>query len=392
MQDIRAQHALRFATLNPVTDLIDKCVGTQWYETPNFWNGGAEDAYTIDAHPDEAVFHWAIYGELFAGDLDLVLAREQEKRGGEAASEGTKGMPLGEDVRLEYIKYCVPDWACYQCQTRGGADDDPRRAVRGDRGTYKPLADNAAFKEHGNQLALFWLLQSGRFIRQWIAVLEAAGLVGFDEGGYSALRDDDDDRASWRQEMWEHAIMAQGLAGLEFLGCARKMWAGPDWEGREVEPDLTELTPADGDGVEERVEGGDAVRDRIEANDEIHDENKNESNDQYTNEADKIDDESSTGSSNENEDEVENENENENEDEEEDPFMYPKQPGTRVVRSDTEMQQPDPTFVQKLRDLRAKIQALPSKPPSTVVAGRETQWYPSLHSDLRICTSGYAGW
>ncbi|KAG4217658.1 hypothetical protein PC116_g33862, partial [Phytophthora cactorum] len=51
MARIRELHALRFAVVNPVANLIDQCVGTQWYATPNFWNGGVDDAYTVIVDP-----------------------------------------------------------------------------------------------------------------------------------------------------------------------------------------------------------------------------------------------------------------------------------------------------------------------------------------------------
>jgi hypothetical protein len=51
--------------VTPPTDLIDRCVGQQWYAQADFWDGGVEDAATLYAEPAEVVFRMLIYGELF---------------------------------------------------------------------------------------------------------------------------------------------------------------------------------------------------------------------------------------------------------------------------------------------------------------------------------------
>jgi hypothetical protein len=38
--DIRSLHAYHESTIIPVIDLIDKCAGGQWRETPNYEDGG----------------------------------------------------------------------------------------------------------------------------------------------------------------------------------------------------------------------------------------------------------------------------------------------------------------------------------------------------------------
>jgi hypothetical protein len=65
METIRELWLWRMRVVNPLTDLIDKCVGEQWYATPDFWDGGCEDAATLYAEPNELVFRMMIYGELF---------------------------------------------------------------------------------------------------------------------------------------------------------------------------------------------------------------------------------------------------------------------------------------------------------------------------------------
>ncbi|KAK8090575.1 hypothetical protein PG994_000080 [Apiospora phragmitis] len=122
---IRELHEMRFSLMNRVTDIIDKCVGEQWYALPDFWDGGVDDAYTISAEPSETLFHLAIYGELFGPDLDALLDPDRH--------EGHR--PLQPATRIEYVKYGVPDFACHlhgeynPRKTRITAPPDPRRLV-----------------------------------------------------------------------------------------------------------------------------------------------------------------------------------------------------------------------------------------------------------------------
>jgi hypothetical protein len=75
----------------------------------------------------------AIYGELFGPDYNTYLDQDT----------GTRW--LGVDTRLEYIKYCIPDYATNMCQDKARgvklADGtiEPRRAVK-DTGPYAPGA------------------------------------------------------------------------------------------------------------------------------------------------------------------------------------------------------------------------------------------------------------
>lgn len=57
MAHIRELYEMRFATINPVVDLIDKCVGVQ----------------SIDADLFETSFHLVTYGELFGSAIGLFL-------------------------------------------------------------------------------------------------------------------------------------------------------------------------------------------------------------------------------------------------------------------------------------------------------------------------------
>ncbi|WPH02510.1 Hypothetical protein R9X50_00537500 [Acrodontium crateriforme] len=132
MERIRQLYRLRFEIINPVTNVIDQCVGKQWHSQPNFWNGGADDAYTISADASETFFHLAIYGELFAPDIESFLNGDEASR------------RLSVDTRLEFVKYCIPDCATSEfvgegCRRPDGTVD-PRRAVEKKAGgPYDPV-------------------------------------------------------------------------------------------------------------------------------------------------------------------------------------------------------------------------------------------------------------
>lgn len=55
MQRIRELHLMRFSVLNPVENIIDQCVGKQWQATPNFWDGGVDDAVRNLSGPNHAL-------------------------------------------------------------------------------------------------------------------------------------------------------------------------------------------------------------------------------------------------------------------------------------------------------------------------------------------------
>ena len=199
MARIRELYEMRFATINPVVDLIDKCVGQQWALTPNFWYGGVDDAATIDADASETFFHLVTYGELFGPALEVFL------------ETGVVPEVAGVEMRLEYIKYCVPQWECWiymsRLQQRDGAVD-PRRQVL-PVGPYAPFgkyeeiwANPPDFNEHGNQDGLFHLLKSARWNPPWKEVRAAVG------GDFDI---------EWKQEIWWTIVTCQGLQGMEMI-------------------------------------------------------------------------------------------------------------------------------------------------------------------------------
>ena len=148
------QHAhILHQLINPLTDLVDKCIGAQWLNCEDFWNGGREDAVTLYGEADQSVWQCIVYGELFgkryeeglewllerqcidsstqdshhtnAGDETLnhdekneikdangVAKKDNDKDDPGVMDQRTWARRNGCDVslRLEYIKYCIPDW------------------------------------------------------------------------------------------------------------------------------------------------------------------------------------------------------------------------------------------------------------------------------------------
>jgi hypothetical protein len=208
MQHIRQLYRQRFSTINPVTDLIDKCVGSQWYATPDFWNGGVDDAYTIYADPPATLFHLALYGELFGPDFDTFLD-----------PAGQSARRLSVDTRLEFIKYCVPDDASYICQKSArnvlmpDGQIDPRRAVK----QTGPYAEGAEPCRDQNNIALVWVMQSSRWAPHWREMRSKAGVSDFQSDFRDYWWYDPDDEQDWRQRMLEAIMISQGLEGLGMI-------------------------------------------------------------------------------------------------------------------------------------------------------------------------------
>ncbi|KAI0478264.1 hypothetical protein F4859DRAFT_479175 [Xylaria cf. heliscus] len=228
MERIRQLYSLRFSLINPMEDIIDKCVGRQWSQTPNFWNGGVDDAYTISADASETVFHLAMYGELFAPDFDPVLNQDLSTR------------RISVDTRLEFIKYCVPDFACHL----GGhilpndaymADGslDPRRDVKST-GPYAPGPDGQTYYTHHNNLALTWLIRSTRFRPRYKELRAKAGIVDFQDDFRDRWWYDESLDKDWRQRFLENIMVCQGIEGFGMLmPDTQHQWFGKMREWRE---------------------------------------------------------------------------------------------------------------------------------------------------------------
>jgi hypothetical protein len=90
-----------FSFISPIADMIGRCAGAQWCATPNFWDGGVSDAATISVEPTRPLFQIIIYGELFCSTMRAALVPALR-------------LPRFDlDMRLDFIKYCIPDWTCW---------------------------------------------------------------------------------------------------------------------------------------------------------------------------------------------------------------------------------------------------------------------------------------
>jgi hypothetical protein len=215
IERIRELHLQKFSIINPVTDVIDKCVGAQWYGLPNFWNGGVDDAATIDAEPPTVFFLISLYGELFGPDFEAFL---------DPSSHTTRKLSM--ETRLEFLKYCAPDIPCHDCQNPRMPDGSPdfRRIVK-DTGPYHKDAKKS-YEQH--IMALVWVLQSSRWRPHWRDARARAGVIDFQSDNGDDSWYDPDDTQDWRQRMLEAVMVCQGLEGLGMI----RPDLQDDWFGR----------------------------------------------------------------------------------------------------------------------------------------------------------------
>lgn len=160
-----------------------------------------DDAYTIHADPPETLLHLVIYGELFAPDFDAFLA-------------GVGIRTISVDTRLEFVKYCVPDFAC-ECADPELSISDPRRAVKAV-GPYAPSETHHRYRGDNHNLALTWVIRSTRWKPHWKSLRAMAGpdfQDDFDDQWWYDAADDQD----WRQRMWECVMICQGFGTLQML-------------------------------------------------------------------------------------------------------------------------------------------------------------------------------
>lgn len=185
MDDIRRLYLSRFSIINPLADQIDKMAGQQWYETPDFWNGGVSEPGTLYTDANRAAFQIIIYGELFSSSMRAFLEPE-------------KHLPYFDlDVRLDYIKYCIPDQSC-----RGYAGMEVL--------SVGPYAHRETLKE-GDQVALQHILTCHRWRRMW-----AAGMKKLGDDFQSDIVGNDEEEP-WRQKLYRNTLQIQGLEGMQLV-------------------------------------------------------------------------------------------------------------------------------------------------------------------------------
>ena len=186
LDDIRRLHASRFTTINPVADMIDRCAGKQWYQTPDFWYGGVSDAETIGYDPPRSLLQIVIYGELFSSSMRAAMHNPDPGKSQEYMFDLS--------MRLDYIIYCIPDWHCWP---DGGVGIETDHT-----GPYSSYDIEDRSQIDDDQTRLNHILNCRTWREAWAAVRAEIG------------PDFDDD---WQQQLWTSAVQQQGFEGLEML-------------------------------------------------------------------------------------------------------------------------------------------------------------------------------
>ncbi|EPS98438.1 hypothetical protein FOMPIDRAFT_1051474 [Fomitopsis schrenkii] len=163
------------------------------YATRKYCDGGVDDAYTIDVDPPETFFYLFIYSELFEPAFNVFL------------ETGVVPDLASVETRLEFVKYYIPDWACYACMDTAG---DVRVSIRAGRWTL--LAPYAPFQRAGggypndltkNQIGLNHLRESTRWNPTWKG--------GWGLEGMRMIRPGD--LAPWRERLTSWRAKFEGL-------------------------------------------------------------------------------------------------------------------------------------------------------------------------------------
>ncbi|OKL58429.1 hypothetical protein UA08_06166 [Talaromyces atroroseus] len=219
LDDIRRLHALRFSVINPLTDAIDRMAGPQWFEVDDFWDGGVSEPETLYTEPSRAVMQILVYGELFGSSFDYFL----ETTGSSHEKEIIPPV-FSIDDRLEFVKYCIPDW---NCNSWGSFQVD---SVGPYRGHEAKAADQAALRH---------ILTCRRWRRMW---RDGMAKVHADDFSTTTSSSEDAEPAAhhwvdyfswvgdrpesnmqnlssenWRQKLYRDALVFQGLEGMQLV-------------------------------------------------------------------------------------------------------------------------------------------------------------------------------
>ena len=207
MQDVRRMHDCRLSVINPLREVIDSMTGANWTSEDELWDGGIVHPATWETVPYRAAMQILIYVELFGCDMHAILHPEQQR-------------PIfGYELRLEFIKYCIPDRSC-----KGGY---PELEVL-DVGPYSD--ENRSTEEDlpEDQMALTRLFRSRRWIEHWQAVVRELGPL-FSGQGLKELEENEFEDVfefanatelsgpQWRLRLWISVLIMQGIEGIEVM-------------------------------------------------------------------------------------------------------------------------------------------------------------------------------
>ncbi|GAD96281.1 conserved hypothetical protein [Paecilomyces variotii No. 5] len=189
MDDIRRLHLSRFSIINPFADQIDKMAGSQWYETPRFWNGGVSEPATLYTDSNRAAFQIIIYGELFGSSMNAFLEPEKQ-------------LPYFDvDTRLDYFKYCVPDVMCSSYAGMEVLD-------------VGPYVDREALQDE-DQVALQHIFTCHRWRRMWKEGMKKVGKLFSSDTVWGYVTNDNEE--PWKLKVYRDALQTQGLEGMQIV-------------------------------------------------------------------------------------------------------------------------------------------------------------------------------
>ncbi|OAX78112.1 hypothetical protein ACJ72_07581 [Emergomyces africanus] len=206
---IRTLYEARFTILNPLADKIDKMAGAQWYETKDFWDGGVSEPATVHSDVHRSAMQIIIYGELFGSSMRPFL--EPSPSGDE--TDANAPLPFFDlETRLDYIKYCVPEWAC---KSYPGFQVLPV-------GPYAAGKNDLPF----DQYALRHILTCKRWRRMWADAMALAGplFVEWDaeRGPWDEEPPSGDIEGVWKLKLFRDALQTMGLEGMQLVTLPRE--------------------------------------------------------------------------------------------------------------------------------------------------------------------------
>ncbi|KAF2234840.1 hypothetical protein EV356DRAFT_501084 [Viridothelium virens] len=188
IDDIRRMHQTRFRVLKPLYAAV---AGMMPENEEGFVFSGA---VWLAMDPKPIALQLLIYAELFRCDMDAVLYPGE-------------GLPsFGYELRLEFVKYCIPDPMC--------SPPHPYLEVL-ETGPYKKWP--TLWTTH-NQLALMGIMRCPEWSRCWKSVMSEIG-PQFSEPSSRAVEEGVDVlwEFYWKQSLWLSALIMQGIEGIDVM-------------------------------------------------------------------------------------------------------------------------------------------------------------------------------
>ncbi|KAI6085260.1 hypothetical protein F4821DRAFT_241091 [Hypoxylon rubiginosum] len=202
MARIRELHALRSTIIEPTTQLIREFVTGQEYDF--HWLGRRKIIFDASL----TFFLLATYGEIFGPDFDLSAKRR-----------------LAVYTRLEFVKYCIPQWIISQIQSEWYSNGTPDVESYGPRceivfhpeGPYRSDEGGGGGNRFDHMAAMLCLLQSREWRSQWIEAMAEPGRLALPAVEYDSAAATDDIVLNREQVALENILQWQGLEGLSII-------------------------------------------------------------------------------------------------------------------------------------------------------------------------------